>query len=127
MEDLNTAQRALMILAQRDDFTPTSNGNLTTRRLIAVAGTFSDGHRTITVKLCDRARWVMLELGWDTILEIDQRDHHDQPEAIAKLVLAKLDVLASPYRVQLTKAGEQYMIPGTEPEDRPKTAQLSLF
>lgn len=31
------------------------------------------------------------------------------------------------YQTQLTKAGEQYMIPGTEPEDRPKSAQLSLF
>lgn len=34
---------------------------------------------------------------------------------------------AGTYRVQLTPAGEQYMIPGTEPEDRPKSAQLSLF
>jgi hypothetical protein len=37
------------------------------------------------------------------------------------------DKAAGTYRTQLTPAGEQYMIPGTEPEDRPKSAQLSLF
>jgi hypothetical protein len=31
------------------------------------------------------------------------------------------------YRTELTPIGEQYIIPGTERQDRPKTAQLSLF
>jgi len=55
-----------------------------------------------------------------------------QDELIAEITAkaqpgAKVGPFTIPYRVQLTPAGEQYMIPGTEPEDRPKTAQLSLF
>jgi hypothetical protein len=55
-----------------------------------------------------------------------------QEEVLAEITAkaqpgAQVGPFKIPYRTQLTKFGEQYMIPGTEPEDRPKTAQLSLF
>jgi len=80
----------------------------------------------------------VIELGWKTLGEIDQRAYHDQPEAMAAAVMAIIDAQThetaphsapSPYRQELTPEGVQYVIPGCErvPVAKSGAAQLSLF
>jgi hypothetical protein len=48
-------------------------------------------------------------------------------ESIAELRELRTTPKPEPYRTELTPIGEQLVIPGCERQDRPKTAQLSLF
>lgn len=133
----NTCERAFDLLAASPGATfRGATGTIELRRKFPhLAGTVSDGHRIFTIRPCERMRWLVLEIGWATVAEVDQRDHHDQPEAMAAVILAAIDAWGearkpapAPYREELTPAGAQLVIPGCERQTTTKaSAQLSLF
>jgi hypothetical protein len=84
--DLNTAERAMNLLAHEPD-TRVEGESVKVLRRIGVAGDLSDGTRAFSVRLCERHRWVMISLGWDTIVTLDQRDHWERPGCLAAAVL----------------------------------------
>lgn len=131
-QDQNDCQRAFELLAARHDATcegTAAGPRIEIKRQIAAPGTVSDGTRAFIIAPCDRWRWLTVTLGWDTLAEIDQRNFHQQPEAMAAAVLAAIDQRSATYRTDLTPAGEQFVIPGCErrPPENGKPAQLSLF
>lgn len=89
--DLNTAERAMNLLAHEPD-TRIEGETVQILRKIGVAGEFSDGTRAFSVRMCERHRWVMVSLGWDTIATLDQRDHWERPGCLAA---ATLDAIAA--------------------------------
>ena len=89
--DLNAAERAMNLLAHEPD-TRIDGETVQVLRKIDGAGEFSDGTRAFSVSLCERHRWVMISLGWDTIATLDQRDHWEQP---GRLAAAALDAIAA--------------------------------
>lgn len=84
--DLNTAERAMNLLAHEPD-TRVEMESVKVLRRIGVAGDLSDGTRAFSVRLCERHRWVLVSLGWDTIATLDQRDHWERPGCLAAAVL----------------------------------------
>lgn len=127
---MNDCQKAFDLLAKCDEAETeqTAAGpQVIFKRKIAAPGELSDGTRAYVVTMCDRARWLVVTLGWDTIAEIDQRSHFERPATIAAEALAAIDRHAAGYRTELTPAGEQTVIPGCERNLAPGTRQLDLF
>lgn len=136
----NTCEQAFDMLAKRPDtIFRGATGALELRRKIASPGQLSDGTRTFIIRPCERIRWLVVELGWKTLGEIDQRSFGHDPEAMAAAVMAVIDA-ASPqkapasatagFREELTTAGLQLVIPGCDRvpvADKHGAAQLSLF
>lgn len=135
----NTCETAFDLLAARHDTVfRGATGSIELRRVIAQPGALSNGSRSFIIRPCDRIRYLVIELGWKTLGEIDQRAYHDQPEAMAAAVMEIIDAQTpetaphsapSPYRQELTPEGVQYVIPGCErvPVVKSGAAQLSLF
>lgn len=129
-DDLNDCQRAYAILAARPDAADIHNGptpRIEIRRRIAGRGELSDGTRVFLIQPCELWRWLCVHLGSDTLAEIDQREHFQQPQEIARLVMEAINRAAKTYRTELTPAGEQTVIPGCEIDAAPSVRQLSLF
>ena len=131
--ELNDCQRAIAILGTRPDAEDATLAGLFIRRKIAAPGELSDGTRTYVITPCPRRRWIVIQLGWDTIAEIDQRTYFQQPERLAADVIAAIDRHAeqaarnAAFRSELTPAGEQLVIPGCERNFAPGKRQLDLF
>jgi hypothetical protein len=124
---MNTAERAWVRLQVRWNL-PRTHFSFKIKRKIAAPGTFSDGTRALTIEPCPSFRWIMAKDGTGKILaEVDQRDFWDSPTEMADAFLAKIDALETPYRSELTPAGEQLVIPGCERNLAPAAKQLSLF
>lgn len=130
---MNDAQRAFAILAERPDATveqTLAGPVLYIRRKMCEGGSVTDGTRVFRIAPCIIWRWLTVTYGWDTILEVDQRNYHQRPEALAEAILAAINATVPPiYREEPTPAGLQLVIPGCErrPPDNGKPAQLSLF
>lgn len=130
---MNDAERAFAILSARPDATverTLSGPILYIRRKMYEAGSVTDGTRLFRVAPCIIWRWITVRFGWDIIAEFDQRNFHQQPERLAAAILAAIDAKVPPtYREELTPAGLQLCIPGTERivPDTGKPAQLLLF
>lgn len=67
------------------------------------------------------------EKGLGVVLLVQLDPHHFIATGETTTPQVQRDKAAGTYQTQMTEAGEQYLIPGTETEDRPKTRQLSLF
>lgn len=137
MDDLNTCQKALAIIAARPDATEMPMC-IQIKRGGFPAGELSDGTRVFLVHPCDRCRYINVTLGWETLAEFDQRPYGFDAEAMAAAVIKAIDLLAAArgaqlpapaYREEPTAAGIQLCIPGTErrPVENGKPAQLSLW
>lgn len=118
-----TCDRAFDLLCKHPEATfRGATGTIEIRRRIAAPGSLSDGTRIITVRPCDRIRWLVVELGWKTIAEIDQRDYWDKPEAMAIAVMLAIEKFCQTYATEPgADAKPQLVIPGAE---RISTAQL---
>lgn len=128
----NDCQAAYSILAAMPDATETGKGDarrIEIRRKIAGAGELSDGTRIFSVKPCERWRWLIVDIGWNTIAEIDQRQFFNRPHDLAHEVLKAIESHGRKpqWRTELTPAGEQTVIPGCERNASPKARQLDLF
>lgn len=134
----NTCEQAFDVLATSPGATfRGATGTIELRRKFPhLAATVSDGARTFTIRPCEVFRWLVIEIGFQTLAEIDQRHHYDQPEAMAAAVLDVIEAWGEgrkpktlpQYREELTPAGPQLVIPGCERQTTTKaTTQLSLF
>lgn len=137
MIERNTCEAAFDLLAKRaDTIFRSATGALELRRKIAAPGQLSDGTRTFIIRPCDRIRWLIVDLGWKTLAEIDQRSFGHDAEAMAAAVMAVIDAQTpqtappAPFREELTPAGLQLVIPGCERvpmADKHGATQLALF
>jgi len=134
----NTCEQAFDILAARPDacFRGVTGDIELRRKFPHLAGNSTDGTRIFIIRPCDRIRWLVIDLGWKTLAEIDHRDYWDRPEAMAAAVLDAIEAWGEgrkpktlpQYREELTPAGPQLVIPGCERQTTTTaTAQLSLF
>lgn len=128
---MNDAQRAFAILSERTDATieqTLAGPILYIRRKMCEGGSVTDGTRLFRIAPCIIWRWLTVTHGWDTILEVDQRNYHQRPQDLASAIIAAIDArVPAPYRHELTPAGEQAVIPGCERNLSPKAKQLDLF
>jgi hypothetical protein len=130
MTSKNDCQRAFDRIAARPDATEIHTGpvpRIEIRRKIANPGDLSDGTRAFLVSPCERWRWLRVDFGWKTLVEIDQRPHFGRPDEIARLVMEAIDFACPTYGTELTPEGEQHVIPGCERNLSPKVQQLDLF
>lgn len=130
-ENLNDCEKAFEILANHHAARFAAR-RLTIRRKAAAAGTLSDGTRDFIVSPCPRSRWLVVCLGWDTIAEIDQRDHFAAPNRMALAVLEAIENYAEAaqnptFGAEPTPEGEKVVILGRDLNSSPKETQLDLF
>ena len=131
----NTCEQAFDILAKRPDtIFRAATGTLQLRRRTHPAGSFSDGYRTYNIGPCPRVRYLAVDAGFQNLAEIDQRDHWNDPQAMADAVLdaipPTLAELPATFSEELTAEGIQLaMFPPAEPKPRKgdSTAQLALW
>lgn len=131
----NTCEQAFDLLAKRPDtIFRAATGTLQLHRRTHPAGTMSDGWRTYDVAPCPRIRFLIVGAGFQNLAEIDQRDHWDNPQAMADAVLAAipptLAELPATFPEELTAEGIQLaMFPPADPKPRKgdSTAQLALW
>jgi len=93
LDPVNTAERAMNLLAHEPN-TRVEGQSISVLRKIASAGTFSNGTRAFSVRLCDRHRYARITLGWDDIADIDWRDTPEQPGRMVEAILAAIDAHA---------------------------------
>jgi hypothetical protein len=95
--DLNTAQRAMNLLAHEPN-TRIEGERVLVLRKVAPAGAVSDGTRAYSVRLCERHRYACITLGWDDIAQIDHRDTWEQPGRMVEAILEAIDASAAARR-----------------------------
>ncbi len=141
---MNDCEKAFGILCQRPDATFRSvTGSIEIRRKIARPGMVSDGTRVFIVRPCERIRWLVVEFGWKTLAEIDQRNFFNQPEAMAEAVMQAIDRACQAYepgaqglpqavipgaeRITDRELAERRMAGAMQPQTRQKPADHGLF
>jgi hypothetical protein len=89
----NTCERAFDVLSERRAAFRRSAISLGLRCVAPSGkGRLSDGRRILTVAPCERFRFLCIHAGFETIAEIDQRDYHERPHAMAS---AAYDLIAA--------------------------------
>ena len=94
----NDCQAAFSICAAMPDAIETERAgkrSLEIPRKIAAPGELSDGTRVFIVTHCERWRYLIVQLGWETIAEIDQRSYFERPQDMALAVLKAIETAAA--------------------------------
>lgn len=85
----NDCEKAFDILAARpDSIFRGATGTVEMRRKLEGRGELSDGTRVFIIRPCDRFRYLIVDLGWKTLAEVDQREYFNHPEEMADAVAA---------------------------------------